>query len=297
MRPLLAFHDDGRPHARADIREAVAEEFRLTPEERAETIASGPTRFTNRVTWATTYLAQAGALERPSRGVTRITDRGRTLLAEHPNRIDRSVLAQFEEYQDFRARSRRRRIGEPAPPVEGGDDATPEELIENAHRELRAALADDILLRVLERDDRFFEELVLKLLVALGYGGRIEGAAERLGQAGDGGVDGVIREDRLGIDVIYVQAKRWARDRQVGPKHIREFIGALHDIEANKGVFITTSTFSSEARNLAQRRRVVLIDGTELAEHMIDVNVGVATTETYALKKIDVDFFDDTNDP
>jgi restriction system protein len=235
-------------------------------------------------------------LVRPSRGVSQITERGRTLLVENPDRIDREVLAQFEEYREFKARSRRRRTGATPPAHEGGD-GTPEELIEIAYRELRAALADEILVRVLEKDDRFFEELVLKLLVGLGYGGRLEGAAaERLGQAGDGGIDGVIREDQLGLDVIYIQAKRWARERQVGPKHIREFIGALHDIEANKGVFITTSNFSPEARNLARRRRIVLIDGTELAEHMIDAGVGVATTQTYALKKMDIDFFEDTSD-
>ncbi|MBA2331230.1 MAG: restriction endonuclease [Actinobacteria bacterium] len=161
----------------------------------------------------------------------------------------------------------------------------------SAYRQVRDALADDVLSRLVERDDSFFEDVVLDVLVALGYGGSKPDAAERVGRSGDGGIDGVIREDTLGLDAISVQAKKWAPERTVGPQEIREFVGALQDVEAAKGIFITTSSFSPESRELARRRRIVLIDGLELATHMVDAGVGVTTLQTYELKRIDEDYF------
>ena len=218
------------------------------------------------------------------------------MLRDYPERIDMSVLEQFPEYIEFRTRSSgRRRVTQPQaqeqlPPL----TETPEETIDAAYEQVRAALAEDLLGRLVERDDRFFEEVVLDVLVALGYGGSRPDAAERVGRSGDGGIDGVIREDTLGLDAIYVQAKKWAPMRGIGPREIREFLGALQDVEATKGIFITTSSFSAEARELAHRRRVVLIDRLELATRMVDTGVGVTTLQVYELKRIDEDYFVDS---
>jgi restriction system protein len=213
-----------------------------------------------------------------------------TVLRDYPERVDISVLKHFPEYVGFRARASRRR---PALPETGptATPDTPEETIDAAFRQARAALAEELLVRLIERDERFFEDVVLDVLVGLGYGGSRSDAAERVGGRGDGGIDGVIRQDTLGLDAIYVQAKKWARERTVGPREIREFVGALQDVEATKGIFITTSSFSPEAQELARRRRIVLMDGLELAARMIDAGVGVTTIQAYELKRIDEDYF------
>ena len=208
----------------------------------------------NRVGWALTYLYRAGLLSRPRRSVYRITERGRDALREHPERIDNSVLAHFEEFQEFR--SRYATPPHPRPDIStqaehpGADTATPEERAASAYRELRATLATDLLERVSEQSPEFFEQLVLDVLHAIGYGGSREDATERLGKTGDEGVDGVIREDTLGLDLIYVQAKKWAKP--VGRPEIQRFVGALHGQRASKGVFITTSSFSREATTYAE---------------------------------------------
>ena len=217
-----------------------------------------------------------------------ITDRGRSALEQHRDRIDMLVLEQFPEYMDFRTRSRTR----PRPQTaERTESETPEETLDSAYNELREALIEDLRVRLVGADDGFFEDVVLDVLVALGYGGSKRDAAERVGRSGDGGVDGVIREDALGLDAIYVQAKKWARDRTIGPREIREFIGALQDAEAAKGVFITTSSFSSEARDLARRRRIALIDGAELAGLMVDAEVGATVVRRFDIKRVDEDYF------
>jgi restriction system protein len=296
MWPLLELHADGHEKTQHDLRAALAERFHLTADELAERLPSGLARtFVNRVGWASSHLTQARLLVKPRRGVSVITKRGQNVLADAPERVDMALLEQFPEYADFRKRRSRGRAltaqdGELVRP----DDSTPDEIIDEAYEEVRTALADELLARLVTGEDAFFEEVVLDVLVGLGYGGSKRDAAERVGRSGDGGIDGVIREDQLGLDAIYVQAKKWARDRSVGPREIREFLGALQDQEAGKGVFITTSTFSSEARELARRRRVVLLDGSELAHLMVDAGVGVATTKTYELKKIDEDYFSGT---
>lgn len=293
MRPVLALHAGGGRRGRPEIREELAREFSLTQEERNEILPSGrQARFDNRVNWAVVYLVRAGLLTSPSRSVTEITARGEKVLPDHTERIDISVLDRFPEFREFREHKQEIKQGTPASPVQkAADGGTAEERLEAAHEELRAALAEELLARLLARDDAFFENVVLDVLVGMGYGGSKREAAERVGRSGDGGIDGVIREDRLGLDAIYVQAKRWRPDRHVGPKEVREFIGALQDAEATKGVLMTTSRFSSEASALAERRRIVLIGGRRLAELMIDVQVGVSRLRSLELSRIDEDYF------
>jgi restriction system protein len=300
MRPLLALHEDGGVLSQAQLRDRLAARFELSDEEREELLPSGTQRtFDNRVGWATTYLVRSGLLDRPQRARTRITDRGRQVLHEHGERVDNSVLAQFAEFEDFRARGRdagSRQRDDQLVSRQADEDETPIEAMESAERELRSALAEELLARLRQRDDRSFEDVVLDVLVALGYGGSRREAAFRVGRSGDGGIDGVIQEDRLGLDVIYVQAKRWSVERKVGPREIREFMGALQDHEAHKGVFITTSSFSGDARDLARRRRIVLIDGYRLAELMIDAGVAVAPVRTFVIHRLDEDYFVDDDD-
>jgi restriction system protein len=294
MRPLLELHADGQEKTQEALRDALAREFELTDEDLAERLPSGTARtFVNRVAWASTHMKEAGLLVKPRRGISKITERGLAVLREYTKRVDMSVLEQFPEYVEFRTRSSgRRRVTQPQIPEQVAvSTSTPEETIDAAYQQIRTALAEELLGRLVERDDRFFEDVVLDVLVALGYGGSRPDAAERVGRSGDGGIDGVIREDTLGLDAIYVQAKKWAPERNVGPREIREFLGALQDVEASKGIFMTTSSFSADARELARRRRIVLIDGLELATPMVDAGVGVTTLQTYELKRMDEDYF------
>lgn len=291
MRPLLAALDDGEGHAIKAIRADLATHFSLTQEEIDELIPSGRvTTFQNRVGWAATYLYRAGLIDRPTRAVYRINGRGRQVLNENPDRIDLAVLSQFEEFEEFRQAKPATSGGGSSTATVGGEQ-TPEERIDSAHRELRSALAAELLDRVFDQSAEFFEQLVLDVLHAMGYGGTRDNAAERLGQSGDHGVDGVIREDRLGLDLIYVQAKRWKN--VVGRPEIQKFFGALHGQRATKGVFITTASFSKEAAAYAEgvTPRVILVDGRELTQLMIENAVGVTTSREYALKRLDLDYF------
>lgn len=294
MRPLLEALVDGDERPVAEIRSRLARTFALTAEELEQELPSGQARtFANRVGWATTYLYRCGLIERPRRSVYRISPRGRTVLAEESGRIDLSVLSQFPEFEQF-CRPRANRSGADVPSVDQGEStATPEERVASAYRELRSALAEELLDRVLDQSPEFFEQLVLDVLGAIGYGGTLDDSAERLGRTGDEGVDGVIREDRLGLDLIYVQAKRWDRRRSVGRPDIQQFVGALQGKRAGKGVFITTSSFASPAIAYADavNPRVVLVDGKELAELMIDHDVGVSVAERFELKRVDSDYF------
>ena len=283
-------------------RSPAVNEFGLTEEELAEELPSGRAKtFQNRVGWATTYLYRSGLLARPRRSVYAITERGQQVLAANPDRVDLSVLAQFPELAAFRsARSPAEEEDQPEQPpqallaVDGASvhEATPQERIASAYRELRAALIAELLDSISEQDSEFFEKLVLDVLQAMGYGGSRADAAERLGQSGDEGVDGVIREDRLGLDQIYVQAKKWADP--VGRPEIQKFFGALHGQRATKGVSITTSFLTRGARDFANdvTPRVILVDGRELAGFMIDYGVGVTPTDTYTLVRLDSDYFD-----
>ncbi len=294
MLPLLRLAADGTEHRLRDAVAKLADEFGLGPNERAELLPSGQqTVFHNRVAWASTYLRKAGLLEHVRRGVFRITDTGRQALRTPPQRTDIRFLEQFPGFVEFRDASRKQRGGEQPPPPPGNGEETPEETLERAHVGIHEALAQEILSRIASASPAFFERLVIDLLVKMGYGGSRRDAAERIGRSGDGGIDGIIKEDRLGLDTIYIQAKRW--QGPVGRPEIQKFVGALQGHRARKGVFITASTFTSDATDYASRidPKVVLIDGPTLANLMIDFDLGVATTASYAVKRIDSDFFDE----
>ncbi len=289
MQPLLSILEDGKDYAIPSIREGLATHFALDQEDIEERIPSGRvTTFQNRVGWATTYLFRTGLIERPKRAVYRITDRGRQVLSENPKRIDMGVLSQFEEYVKFRQTRNTDNGTQPLTPV---GEQTPEEQIEDSYEELRAALAEELLERIHDQSPGFFEQLVLDVLHAVGYGGQREGAAERLGKSGDEGVDGVIREDRLGLDTVYIQAKKWTGT--VGRPEIQKFVGALQGQNATKGVFIATSSYSPDAIQYAGKvtPRIILVDGNELAQLMIENNVGVSVSRRYLVKRIDLDYF------
>lgn len=298
MRPLLAVLADGSDKTVQTIRDTLAVQFELTEEELEQRLPSGRDRtYRNRVGWALTHLKGAAVIESPRRGVYRITERGRELLASIPEteRVDVRALSAYEEYQQFRSQGDEGATTTTAGTATVEPDATsagtPTERIEAAWRELRAALAADVLDRVREQSPEFFEQVVLDVLQAMGYGGAGGESPERLGRTGDGGVDGVIREDKLGLDLIYVQAKRWTNT--VGRPEIQQFVGALNGQRASKGVFITTSTFSGDAIAYADavNPRVILVNGKQLAELMIDHNVGVSIETTYRIRRVDVDYF------
>lgn len=292
MLPFLRFLADGGERPLREAEDAIAAQVGLGPEERAEMLPSGQQGiFRNRVGWARRYLKKAGLVQAPRRGVFQITSRGREVLAERPARIDAKYLERFPEFLAFRDAAKTESAAPQLAFTALGE--TPEERIESAYAELRTQLADELLLKVQTSSPAFFEQLVVDLLVAMGYGGSRRDAGTRLGQSGDGGVDGVIKEDRLGLDAIYVQAKRWKDS--VGRPEIQKFVGALQGQRARKGVFITTSTYSQEARSYASQidTKVVLIDGKQLTSLMIDHDVGVSQSAAFVVKKLDLDYFDD----
>lgn len=294
MLPFLRHLSDGKEHAIRDIEDSLAEYFRLTAAERAELLPSGQQGiFRNRVGWARTYLKKAVLLESPKRGVFKITARGATALAANLSRIDVKYLEQFPEFMEFRDSSKP--DGDTASTIGSAQSrSTPEEAIEVAHQGLREQLAAELLGRILGCSPTFFEQLVVELLVKMGYGGSRRDAGERIGQTGDGGIDGIIKEDRLGLDTIFIQAKRW--QGSVGRPEVQKFVGALQGQRAKKGVFITTSNYTAEASDYAARidTKVVLIDGKQLAGLMMDFDVGVATAATYVVKRIDSDYFEES---
>lgn len=291
MSPLLRFLADKKERNLTEAVEAIADHFRLSDEERKLQLASGQqTVIRNRTGWARTYLKKAGLLESTRRGFFRISDRGLTAITDETARIDVKYLEQFPEFVAFKDFRRERSDGEREsqlpPPV-----TTPEEELEDAYQRLNATLEAELLEQVKASTPSFFEQLVIELLVRMGYGGSLRDAGEAVGRSGDGGIDGIIKEDRLGLDAVYVQAKKW--EGTVGRPEIQKFAGALQGQRARKGVFITTSTFSSEAVEFASRveSRIVLMDGASLVRHMIENNVGVSVTRAYEVKKIDSDYF------
>jgi restriction system protein len=294
MLPFLRYLSDGTEHTLRDAEDSLAQYFKLTPAERAELLPSGQQGiFKNRIGWARTYLKKAALLESPKRGVFKITERGIKTLASNPARVDAKYLEQFPEFIEFRDVSKPV-SGAVAPAEFLQPKTTPEETIELAHQGLREQLAAELLGRILGCSPTFFEQLVVELLVKMGYGGSRRDAGERIGQTGDGGIDGIIKEDRLGLDTIFIQAKRW--QGSVGRPEIQKFVGALQGQRAKKGVFITTSSYTAEAADYATRidTKVVLIDGRQLAGLMIDFDVGVASAATYVVKRIDSDYFEES---
>lgn len=297
MAPALEICADRSEHRKKHIQEVLAEHFKLDKAELTRVLSSGrQTVFSSRVGWALTYLVRAGLLERPLRGIYQITDRGLEAIGSD-RQVDNDYLSQFPEFVAFRKPTAPAKAADTSEATDdlsrpGAESETPEELMERARAQLRSVLREELLDNVKSQSPEFFEALVLDLLVAIGYGGDREDAAERLGRSGDEGVDGVIREDRLGLDKIYVQAKRYAEWR-VGRPEVQAFVGALHGKQVAKGVFLTTASFTPDALDYARSiaDNVVLIDGQQLADLMIDHGVGVTTRQTYALKSIDQDYF------
>jgi restriction system protein len=287
MLPLLKLATDRQEHSLREVIEALADEFYLTDEERKELLPSGrQATFDNRVGWARTYLKKAGLLESIKRGYFQITERGLDVLKQNPPEIDNAFLRQFPEFIEFQTPRDKKRIEQDV-----SDTQTPEEEIEAAYQGVRQELVTELLQTIRSCSPAFFERLVIDLLVKMGYGGTRKDAGQAVGRSGDGGIDGIIKEDRLGLDIVYIQAKRW--DNPVGRPEIQKFAGALQGQRARKGIFITTSAFTQSAQDYVSRidSKIVLIDGNTLAQLMIDYNIGVAPVTSYELKRVDTDYF------
>lgn len=295
MRPVLQSAADGEVRI-SDVVSSISDQFGLTNEERAELLPSGmQSVISNRVHWAKTYLKQAGLVESTKRGHFAITDRGRAMLEQQPDRIDNKILRSFSEFRDFQAR------GKPGPNESNQNEseqeasaATPEEAMRTAYDQITASVSAEIVDRLRIGTPAFFERTIVSLLLAMGYGGSSEDAGRAIGQSGDDGVDGVIDQDPLGVDQIYVQAKRYADGNLVGPAAIREFFGSLSLKKAQKGIFVTTSGFTKSAVETARQigARIVLIDADQLGRLMVRHNVGCRDQEVLCIKRIDEDFFE-----
>ena len=278
-----------------DVTEALATRFQLSPQEREEMLPSGQqTLLSNRVGWAKTHLKGAGLISNPTRGKVSLSDEGRRVLATNPDTINCRFLRQYPSYLELVGRSRSDDEGEVEDTIDGIDsDQTPLELMDESFHALRRATADELLVKLRECSPGFFEKIVVKLLQAMGYGG-VTGEALVTGRSGDAGIDGIIKEDKLGLDIVCIQAKRW--EGTVGRPVIQGFVGSMDFVRARKGVILTTSQFSRDAVDFVDRiegKKVVLIDGPQLADLMIDHNVGVLPTKSYELKEVSNDFFDE----
>jgi restriction system protein len=317
MLPVLQTFADGKEHSTQSTIEAIANQLNLSQAEREELLPSGnKTILNSRVGWAKTYLVKAMLLDSPRRAVFRITERGKQVLAENLIQIDNEFLKRFEQFNtflkheaneytrtndiipqelNFISREDGKEISFSAEPPTHSQ--TPTERIDTVYSEIRSALSQEVLDRVLELTPARFERLVVELLVTMGYGGALPDAGSMTKLSGDEGIDGIIKEDKLGLDMIYLQAKRW-KDTTVGKPEIQKFVGALAGQKAQKGVFITTSTFSKGAREYTAnlQQKVVLIDGEQLAELMIEYNLGVSVAQTYLIKRVDNDYFDENID-
>jgi restriction system protein len=289
----LQYASDGKEHSLREAITYLADVFNLSDEEKKGLLPSGQqTVFDNRVGWARTHLKKAVLLEYPKRGFFQITDRGKDLLIQNPTKINIKFLNQFPEHIDFLNSKKDNDKSEPE--IIEISETTPQESIEFGYQKIRKELELELLNRVKSCSPDFFERLVVDLLVKMGYGGSRRDAGRAIGKSGDGGINGIIKEDKLGLDIVYIQAKRWD-NTVVGRPEIQKFVGALHGQRARKGVFITTSRFSQEAREYVSiiDSKIVLIDGQELAQLMIDNHVGVSTVSIYEIKKIDSDYFTD----
>lgn len=289
MLPLLKFVADEKEHSIHEAIKVLADQFNLSEDERRELLPSGQQEvFVNRVGWARTYLKKSGLLEAPKRGILKITSRGKEILQSNPKEINNKLLSQFNEFKEFKAKRRKQDDEQ----EESNEQVkTPEEAFETAYENLRTELSIDILDHLKKCDPGLFEKIVIEVLVKMGYGGTLRDAGKAIGKSGDEGIDGIIKEDRLGLDIIYVQAKRW--EGNIGRPEIQKFAGALQGQRAKKGIFITTSDFSKDALDFVSKidSKIILIDGDQLAEYMIDFNVGVTTTTKFELKRIDSDYF------
>jgi restriction system protein len=297
MLPLLKFADEQQSEiSTGDAVDALGKRLGLTQDDLKEMLPSGlQSAFVNRVAWASTYMKKAGLLESTRRGYYRITARGKELLGKKPKVVNVKLLKQYPEFLAFQ-QLKGTRTGEKKESrisAEAGT-ATPSEALENAYENLRDELADELLSRIKKSSPAFFERIVVELLVKMGYGGSRADAGKAIGKTGDGGIDGIIKEDKLGLDIVYIQAKRWDKGA-VGRPEVMQFAGALQAQKANKGILITTSRFTDDARNYVTQigSKIVLIDGEQLTQLMIDHDVGVSTVSQYPVKKIDTDYFDE----
>ena len=292
MLPFLAVAGDGHEHTSGGMAESLAGQYQLTESEKTEMVPSGrQTRLMNRIYWISTHFKNARLIESSRRGAFKITDRGNELLKSNPASIDLKTLQRYPEYIKFRNKKGSKETIQISEEKEVPSSKTPDELLFDSYRAIRETLASDLLEKLKSCTPSFFERIVVELLVSMGYGGTLEDAGSAVGKSGDGGIDGIIKEDRLGLDVIYLQAKRW--EATVGRPELQAFAGALLGKQARKGVFITTSNFSSGAKSYVDTitSNIILIDGEQMAELMIDYNVGVSVAATYEIKKIDSDYF------
>jgi len=296
MLPLLEFSRDGREHSVRESINAMADRMGLTEEERREMLPNASqARLDNRVGWARTYLKKAGLIESPRRGYFQISERGQAVLASPPARIDNAFLDQFGEFQEFRSKTARRAEAGTTMAGESEEqaDRTPDEIIEEQYQAINDALASEVLRTVRNCSPAFFERLVVDLVVQMGYGGSRREAGEATKISGDEGIDGIIKEDRLGLDLIYLQAKRW--EQSVPRPEVQKFAGALQGQRAKKGIFITTSSFTQGAIDFCRHldSKIILIDGPQLAKFMVDFNVGISVARVLEIKRIDADYFAD----
>ena len=289
MLPLLKFTADKKEHSITDTVDKLSNEFNLSEEEKRALLPSGTQEIVkNRISWAVTYFKKAALLESQKRAHFNITSRGIEVLKQNPDRINIKFLNQYEEFKKFHESKKETSSG-----IVTIDDTnkTPEEIFENAYEGLRAELAAEIQVQLMKCPPSYFEKIVIEILVKMGYGGSLKDAGKAVGKTGDEGIDGIIKEDKLGLDIIYIQAKRWTNT--VSRPEIQKFAGALQGQRAKKGIFITTSDFSKEAKEYVSKieSKIILIDGEQLAEFMIDFNVGTTTSQVYEIKKVDLDYF------
>ena len=293
MLPFLEHISDGNEHSSNDIHDALAERFGLTDAEIRELLPSGtqPT-FRNRVGWAKTYLKKAGLVSTKKRGNHQITKRGHELLIEKPKEITSKFLTRFEDFVEFITLKKNQQ--KDSNDTISTQHQTPEEALEYAFLKLKNDLIKEVVDLVKNCSPAFFEKLVIDILVSMGYGGSRKDAGQAVGKSGDGGIDGIIKEDKLGLDIIYLQAKRW--ENSIPVKEVRDFTGALASKKAKKGIFITTSNFPKSVYEFVNQveYKIILIDGEKLAELMIEHNVGISTINSYQVKKIDFDYFDES---
>jgi len=294
MLPLLEFIADGKEYKMRNVTDELAIKFGVTEEEQKELLPSGVAPvFYNRTAWAKTYLKKAGLIDSPKQGIVIISKRGIEVLKKKPTSINVKFLKQFSEFVAFQTVKREDESETETETSEEQSIQTPEELLEMAYQKIRKSLASELISKVVELSPAFFERLVVELLVKMGYGGSIKDAGKAMGKSGDEGIDGTIKEDKLGLDIIYIQAKRWKPGNVVGRPEIQKFVGALAGQGAKKGIFITTSNFTKEALDYTPRNetKIVLIDGEQLAQLMIDYNLGCTSQQTYEVKKLDSDYF------
>lgn len=293
MLPLLRYIADNREHKMRDVTDGLAKQLGVTEDEEKELLPSGAAPvFYNRTAWAKTYLKKAGLIDSPKQGLVVITKRGLDVLKRKPGSIDVKFLKQFSEFVQFQT-TKRDEEGTVASLIEDTSIETPEEALETAYQKIRKSLAQDLLNKIITLSPAFFERLVVELLVKMGYGGSIKDAGRAIGKSGDEGIDGTIKEDKLGLDIIYIQAKRWQPGNGVGRPELQKFVGALAGQGAKKGIFITTSSFTKDALDYVPRNetKIVLIDGQQLAQYMIDHNLGVTSVNSYEVKRMDSDYF------